>query len=172
MHKSLLYFFLCIFCFAKDFNIVDYFHGQFKDIYHNGSHGIIVPLNTWHNRLAYDDEHISRYNEMPWGLGYARLVQNDKEQYGLYAVVFEDSNYHMQSMFGYIHSYFLNDHKIKFSLGYTVGFVQRHEYYYVPIPLPLPVIGINLDRLSIQSAYIPGFKNFGNVAFTYISFRF
>lgn len=109
---------------------------------------------------------------MPWGLGYARLVQNDKEQYGLYAVVFEDSNYHMQSMFGYIHSYFLNDHKIKFSLGYTVGFVQRHEYYYVPIPLPLPVIGINLDRLSIQSAYIPGFKNFGNVAFTYISFRF
>ncbi|WP_297193471.1 hypothetical protein [uncultured Campylobacter sp.] len=158
--------------FCNDFNLLTYFHDQFKKTYHYGSNSIVIPLNTWHNRLAYDETHINRYNESPLGLGYARLVQEEKEQYGLYAIVFEDSNYHTQTMFGYLHNYFLNDNSIKVSIGYTIGFTQRQEYYYVPIPLPLPMFGLNIDRLSIQTVYVPGFKNFGNVAFTYLSFRF
>ena len=168
--------FLLFFCLkpllSEDFSLLTYFHDQFKKTYHYGSHSLVLPLNTWHNRLAYDKSHIDRYNESPLGIGYARLVQENKEQYGLYFLGFKDSNYDLQTMFGYLHNYFLNDNKIKFSLGYTIGFAQRKEYYYIPIPLPLPIIGVNFNRLSVQMAYIPGFKNFGNVAFTYLSFRF
>ena len=28
-----------------------------------------LPAITWHNRWTYDDEHIEKYNERPWGAG-------------------------------------------------------------------------------------------------------
>ena len=35
----------------------------------SGTYDLYVPLYAWHNRLTYDQEHIDRYNENPWGAG-------------------------------------------------------------------------------------------------------
>ncbi|PRH54720.1 hypothetical protein C6P90_15155, partial [Yersinia pestis] len=37
-----------------------------------------------------------------------------------------------------------------------------------PLPLPLPLISIEYNRLSLQTTYIPGTYNNGNVLFTWI----
>ncbi|OVY79712.1 phospholipid:lipid A palmitoyltransferase, partial [Yersinia pestis subsp. microtus] len=44
----------------------------------------------------------------------------------------------------------------------------RYEYHYIPLPLPLPLISIEYNRLSLQTTYIPGTYNNGNVLFTWI----
>lgn len=31
------------------------------------NHDLYIPAVIWHNRWAYDDEHLNRYNERPWG---------------------------------------------------------------------------------------------------------
>lgn len=142
------------------------------DAWENGDYALIVPFNIWHNRYLYDDEHIKRYNEIPYGAGFAKWMSAEKQLYGVYAIAFADSNYHTQTMFGYIHQYHLNDNALKFSLGYTLGFTQRHEYYYIPVPLPLPTFGISFKALAVQAAYVPGLYNNGNVLFSWVAWSF
>ncbi|NDJ27451.1 phospholipid:lipid A palmitoyltransferase [Campylobacter sp. MIT 19-121] len=137
-----------------------------------GKPALIIPINTWHNRWFYDDEHLSRYNEKPLGLGFAQWISEEKINYGLFGIVFNDSNYHIQTMFGYIKHYHLNDDAVKFSLGYIVGLTQRKEYWYIPIPLPLPSASLSYKKLAVQFAYVPGVKNNGNVLFSWISWTF
>lgn len=166
---------LSLFAFADESKIqkvIDFFSSQMKSAYDDGDIAIIVPINTWHNRLTYDEKHLARYNEKPYGLGISKWLNDDERLYGIYGIVFSDSNYHTQTMFGYIHLYHLNNNALKFSLGYTIGLTQRHEYFYVPIPLPLPTFGINFKRFNIQAAYVPGGKNDGNVLFSWISWTF
>lgn len=31
------------------------------------NHDLYIPAVIWHNRWAYDDEYLNRYNERPWG---------------------------------------------------------------------------------------------------------
>lgn len=52
--------------------IEDYFSGLKQDVrqtYDEGTWNVMLPLRVWHNRLTYDDEHIDKYNEEPWGAG-------------------------------------------------------------------------------------------------------
>ena len=36
------------------------------------SYDMYIPLYAWHNRLTYDQEHIDKYNENPWGFGIGK----------------------------------------------------------------------------------------------------
>lgn len=176
MSKILIcFFFVLNLIFADETNaqkLVAFFKDQIKSSYDDGNIAIILPINTWHNRFTYDDEHIQRYNEKPYGAGIAKWISEENELYGIYGIVFSDSNWHTQTMLGYIHLYHLNNNAVKFGLGYTVGLTQRHEYYYIPLPLPLPAMGINFKNFSLQAAYVPGGKNDGNVLFSWISWIF
>ncbi len=141
----------------------------------NGTYDLYVPLYAWHNRLAYDQEHIDRYNENPWGagLGVSRF-DADKDWHALYAMAFKDSNGYTETMFGYAflkNWYFGANDDLRIGAGFTAGLTQRHEYYYIPVPLPLPMAGIGYKRLDIQAAYVPGIKNDGNVLFVWTKIR-
>ncbi|OVY74006.1 phospholipid:lipid A palmitoyltransferase, partial [Yersinia pestis subsp. microtus bv. Altaica] len=56
----------------------------------------------------------------------------------------------------------------RFGAGFTASITARYEYHYIPLPLPLPLISIEYNRLSLQTTYIPGTYNNGNVLFTWI----
>lgn len=136
---------------------------------------IYVPLYAWHNRLAYDDEHIAKYNENAFGFGLGKSFYDDKGNWhGLYAFGFKDSNYHLETVAGYAYqkNWDLDaSGDWKAGIGYTLGMTQRHEYAYIPIPMPLPIAGVEYKRLAVQTAYVPGLKNFGNVMLFWIRFN-
>ena len=147
-----------------------------KNVWDNGSYELYVPVNIWHNRLAYDKKKIRRYNEAPWGLGAGKYVYDeDGNWHSLYFMVFKDSNYHPETMFGYgyQHNWYLDEEKNwRYGIGYTIGATQRCEYKYIPVPLPLPLVGIGYKHFSLQAAYVPGVKNDGNVLFTWLTVQF
>ncbi|VDZ52020.1 Lipid A palmitoyltransferase PagP precursor [Serratia odorifera] len=65
-----------------------------KDIY--------LPAITWHNRWTYDDEHIDKYNERPWGAGYGiSRFDQDGDWHGIYLMAFKDSFNKWEPIGGY-----------------------------------------------------------------------
>ena len=157
----------------------DYVWGRakynFSETWNSDSYDLYIPFYAWHNRLAYDSEHIKKYNEEAWGLGFGKYrYDEDGGWHGLYAIAFKDSNFYLETMFGYAYqkNWFVNCNRdFRVGLGFTVGLTQRHEYNYIPVPLPLPMAGIEYGRLALQAAYVPGIKNDGNVLFTWLRFR-
>ena len=139
-----------------------------KYVWRSDHYDAYVPFYAWHNRLAYDDEHISKYNEAALGFGLGKSVYDEKGNwYGLYAFAFKDSNYKLETVagFAYQKNWALDcSGDWKAGIGYTIGMTQRHEYAYIPIPMPLPIAGIEYKKLAFHLAYVPGMKNFGNVA--------
>ena len=146
-----------------------------SETWKSDTYDLYVPFYAWHNRLAYDDEHIEKYNEEAWGLGIGKYrYDKDGNWHGLYAIAFKDSNSYLETMFGYAYqkNWFVNCNRdFRVGLGFTVGVTQRHEYSYIPVPLPLPIAGIEYGRFALQAAYVPGIKNDGNVLFSWFRFR-
>lgn len=142
---------------------------------HSGKYDLYIPLYAWHNRLTYDDEHIDKYNENPWGAGIGTSrFDSDGDWHALYALAFKDSNGYLETMFGYAflkNWYFGAKKDFRAGVGFTLGVTQRHEYLYIPVPLPLPMAGIGYKRLDLQAAYVPGVKNDGNVLFVWTKIR-
>ncbi len=146
-----------------------------SETWQSDTYDLYVPFYAWHNRLAYDDEHIEKYNEEAWGLGIGKYrYDKDGDWHGLYAIAFKDSNSYLETMFGYAYqkNWFVNCNRdFRVGVGFTVGVTQRHEYSYIPVPLPLPIAGIEYGRFALQAAYVPGIKNDGNVLFSWFRFR-
>ncbi len=145
------------------------------ETWNSGTYDLYVPVHTWHNRLFYDREHIDKYNEEPWGIGFGKSrYDEDGDWHGLYAMGFKDSNRYLQTIFGYAYqkNWTLDENKDwKIGVGITLSVTQRHEYNYIPLPLPLPIAGLTYKRLSIQAAYVPGVKNDGNILFTWLRWQ-
>ena len=137
---------------------------------------VYTPFYAWHNRLAYDNEHIKKYNENPWGAGFGISHYNSENTWsGLYFMAFDDSNNYLETYFGYARqwNWTAGEHnEWRAGIGYTLGLTQRHEYAYIPVPLPLPFIGVGYRRFNIQAAYVPGVKNDGNVLFAFARYEF
>lgn len=135
-----------------------------------------IPINVWHNRLTYDKKKIDSYNEAPYGVGVGKyLYDEDGNWHSLYAMGFKDSNYHLQTIFGYAYqrNWYLDEEKNwRFGAGYTLSLTQRVEYKMVPLPLPLPIVSFGYKYFSLQAAYVPGIKNNGNVLFTWLRVDF
>ncbi|MFV0627245.1 MAG: lipid IV(A) palmitoyltransferase PagP [Alphaproteobacteria bacterium] len=140
------------------------------------NYNVMVPFYAWHNRLAYDKEHIEKYNEEAWGLGFAMSRYDaDDDWHSLYAMAFKDSNSYLETMFGYAYQsrhYFDDDHKWFAGAGFTLGLTQRHEYSYIPVPLPLPMFSLGHRNFNVNMAYVPGISNDGNVAFFFTNIEF
>lgn len=138
-----------------------------------GNYDLYVPFYAWHNRLAYDD--VDKYNENAWGLGVGKSFYDGNEWHAVYAMAFEDSNHHPQTIFGYAYQYNWDIGESgdwKAGVGYTLSLTQRSEYKFIPVPLPLPIAGISYKTISLQASYVPGVKNDGNVLFTWLRFSF
>lgn len=142
-----------------------------KSIWNEGDYDVYIPFRSWHNRWAYDDDHIYKYNEKAFGFGLGKSHYDEKGNWsGLYAFGFKDSNYKFETVFGYgyLYNWDLSDNW-HVGAGYTLGFTQRHEYGYIPVPMPLPLAEINYKHMmSLQMAYVPGLRNWGNVALLWV----
>lgn len=139
-------------------------------------HSIFVPVRTWHNRIAYDKKKVKEYNEEPWGIGFGLTrYDEDDDMHAVFAMIFKDSNFYQQTIFGYAYqkNYWFGDAKDWFAgYGLVASLTQRHEYSYIPVPLPIPMVGIGHRNVSLQMAYVPGVKNNGNVAFAWVKIDF
>lgn len=133
---------------------------------------IYLPVNIWHNRLMYDDDKARSYNETPWGFGFGRSVSDeDRDTHSLFIMGFQDSHDRFQPYGGYafMKNWYAGEQKdLAAGLGFVLGITARDEYGYIPLPLPLPIFGVQYQRFSVQSAYIPGGYNDGNVLFTWL----
>lgn len=161
--------------YAADISWFEKLGNNFNKALDGPDKNIFIPINTWHNRLAYDDDKIDDYNEMPWGLGYGvSRYDEDGDWHSVYGMVFEDSNHHPQTIFGYAFqkNWLIGDNPdFRVGAGLTVGLTQRQEYSYIPIPIPLPIAGLEYKKFAIQTTYIPGGKNNGNVLFTWLRYQ-
>lgn len=142
--------------------------------WNSDTYELFVPVNTWHNRYTYDRDKIDSYNERPWGIGAGvSRVDSDGDWHAIYTMVFKDSHNKFQPIIGYGYQTYWHPTNDKFALGigYTLGVTARDDMHWIPIPVPLPILSINYDRLAIQSTYIPGSHNNGNVLFTWLTWR-
>lgn len=153
----------------------DKFLGEVGAVWRSDHYDAYIPFYAWHNRLAYDDEHIAKYNENAFGFGIGKSVYDEKGNwYGLYAFAFKDSNSKLETVAGFAYQ---KNWRIgcsedwRIGIGYTLGMTQREEYAYIPVPIPLPIIGIEYKNIALQAAYVPGLKNFGNVALFWLRVR-
>lgn len=142
--------------------------------HHN--YDLYVPVYAWHNRLTYDNEHIDKYNENPWGAGLGISHYNSEGIWsGMYAMAFKDSNSYVETYFGYARQWNWSagaEDQWHAGIGYALGVTQRHEYAYIPVPLPLPLVGVGYRGVNLHAAYVPGVKNDGNVLFVFTRFEF
>lgn len=140
------------------------------------SQELYIPLNTWHNRWTYDDEKIESYNERPWGIGYGKYrYDEDNNWHAVYAMAFMDSHNSVEPIIGYGYQKMWIPGEMdgwRFGIGFTASITARNEYHYIPIPLPLPLLSIEYNRFSLQTTYIPGTYNNGNVLFTWMRWQF
>ncbi len=147
--------------------------GQMRCI-HN--YDLYVPFYAWHNRLAYDQEHIDKYNENAWGAGFGISHTNSQDTWsGIYAMAFKDSNSYVETYFGYARQWYAvagDKKQWRAGIGYALGLTQRHEYAYIPVPLPLPLVGVGYRNINLHAAYVPGIKNDGNVLFVFTRINF
>lgn len=176
MKKALLFFVLFVIGYAApaQAGFAEYWEQLKSDVsktWASEDYDLYVPLYAWHNRLAYDQEHIDKYNENPWGVGLGKSYYDENGNWhALYAMGFKDSNKHLETFFGYafMKNWFVNCNRdFRVGVGYTLGLTQRSEWYYLPVPAPLPLAGIEYKRVAVQAAYVPGVKNDGNVLFVW-----
>ncbi len=140
------------------------------------SYDFYLPAITWHNRLTYDDAHIRKYNERPWGAGAGVSRWDEKGNWnGLYVMAFKDSFNKWEPIGGYGWEATwrpLEDENFHYGLGYTLGVTARDNWNYIPIPVILPLASVGYGPATFQMTYIPGTYNNGNVFFAWLRFEF
>ncbi len=161
---------------AQDKTLWETFGGNMRKTWRDSpGQDIYLPAITWHNRYFYDDEHLRRYNEKPWGLGYgiSRLDERDN-WHGLYAMAFKDSFDRWEPFAGYAwESQWrpLADNDFRLGAGFTLGVTARHNWHYYPVPAVLPLASLSYRHITFQGTYIPGTRNNGNVLFAWLRWR-
>lgn len=138
-----------------------------RQLWAEGGDDLYIPLHTHHLRSAYADEQIARFNETPWGLGYGRSRIKDDRWESLYGMVFQDSNNKPEPMIGYGYQWLWgNPQSLRAGLGYTVLVTARNDIAsYMPLPGILPIGSLQYGKVSLNTAYVPGGRGFGNIFF-------
>lgn len=140
--------------------------------WNSNEYDIYLPVHTWHNRLTYDAGKVKKYNEQPWGGGIGRSMRDeDGDTHSLFIMGFQDSHNRFEPYGGYAYMknwYAGKTEDLSAGLGFVLGVTARDQYDYIPLPLPLPIFGVRYKQLAVQSAYIPGGYNDGNVLFTWL----
>ena len=99
--KKILYLSLLLFCFAANAQECTW-EDHLTSLWHSDEYDFILPVNTWHNRLAYTHKKIKEFNERPWGAGIGkRYYDEDKDLHSMVAMVFMDSHDDPEPLVGY-----------------------------------------------------------------------
>lgn len=146
-----------------------------SDTWTQGGHDLYVPFYSYHLRFAYSQDKIDSFRENTWGIGYGRTRYDESGNIdNLYGMTFQDSHSKPEYIAGYAHQWVAGQPKgLHAGLGYTVFLTARSDiHHYLPIPGILPIASINYDKISVNTAYVPGGKGNGNVLFFWSKFGF
>ena len=143
-----------------------------ESIWDKGTDEVYLPLYTYHMPYAYSQDKVNQYTEYPMGIGFGRGLVNESGNWeGVYGMTFKDSHGIYQYMVGYgwIPMWDIGDSKDwKYGVGATAFIMSRQDIMnYIPFPGVLPIASISYKDLSLQTAYVPGGQNVGNVLFTW-----
>lgn len=139
-----------------------------------GTSEFYLPVRTYHLRWAYTKEKIDSFQENPLGLGYGLGRFDEKGNWhGLYAMGFQDSHFKPEWLAGYgWKTYWHLSENSRVGLGYTAGFTTRSDLgSYTPTPVVLPIGSIDYRGTSLEAAYVPGGKGFGNIFFIWLKWH-
>lgn len=149
---------------------------RIKSTWNEGEPEIYVPLHIHHLRSAYTQEKIDSFNESPWGLGIGKGTYDpDGDWHGLYAIAFKDSHYKPEYLAGYGYTTFWPVHgELKAGVGYIAFLTARSDIgHYTPFPLVLPTATLEYaKKYSINTLYVPGGHNNGNIFILWGKVRF
>lgn len=141
-----------------------------------GGWELYFPIYTYHMPYAYTESLLRSYNDSPWGAGLGRGRFNEHGNWeGLFAMEFADSHAKPEYQGGYAWMAMWHPWKndVRTGVGYTAFITARSDYWgYRPFPGILPVAGIGWKHVDLQSTFVPGLKNNGNVLFTWLKFSF
>lgn len=160
-------------------SISDWFQtttAHLESVWHKGGNELYIPLYTYHMPYAYSQDKINEYTEYPMGIGFGRGLINESGNWeGIYGMTFKDSHGIFQYMVGYgwIPMWSIgNSLDWKYGVGATAFIMSRQDIMnYVPFPGVLPIASISYRDLSIQTAYVPGGQNAGNILFTWAKYN-
>lgn len=145
-------------------------------IWKEGNNELYVPLYTYHMPFAYSPDKLADYTDYPMGLGFGKGITNERGNWeALYAMTFKDSHGIYQYMAGYawVPMWNIGQTEWKYGVGVTAFLMSRQDIFnYTPFPAALPVGSVSYKNLSLQTTYIPGGKDFGNVVFTWAKWSF
>lgn len=160
------------------YNLYNNFEFSVKDTWETSNNkDLYIPVLTWHNRYTYDQEHIDKYNEKPWGIGGGISKYDEFGNWnGIYLMTFKDSFNKWEPIGGYgwekIWNPIDSQPDFRLGLGYTAFITMRDNWNYIPIPAALPLTSIGYKKANFQMTYIPGTHNNGNVLFGWLRFQF
>lgn len=167
--KMKKYLFLALFvCLLPDVaaaGMREYFQQVQRDVketWKSDEYDLFVPVYAWHNRLTYDQKHIDKYNENPWGLGFGKTRYDENGNWhSLYAMAFKDSNKYLETIFGYawMKNWFVNCNRdFRVGLGYTLSLTQRHELNIFRCRFRCRWPALNIKRLLCRPLTFPASK--------------
>lgn len=145
---------------------LDRVRSELGETWRLGNTEYYATFRTWHTPWAYSDEQNKHYQNWPPGFGLGRGRFDEKGNWhGVYAMGFQDSHFKPEWIAGYgWKTYWQAPANIRLGLGYTAGITTRTDvYHYTPVPLILPIVSADYGKLSVEGAYVPGGKGFGNV---------
>ncbi|HEX4047746.1 MAG TPA: lipid IV(A) palmitoyltransferase PagP [Elusimicrobiota bacterium] len=149
--------------------------GHLKDTWGKGGYELYLPFYTYHMPYAYSPALLRSYNDIPVGGGLGKGRFNERGNWeGLYVMEFADSHSRPQYEGGYAWiSTWRPFHGVRLGAGVT-GFVFARSDIdrYTPLPGILPLASIGFKNLDIQTTFVPGGRNNGNVLFSWLKLSF
>lgn len=146
-----------------------------SDIVNKGEWEVFVPF--WAKHFGYSaGQGLTNPNEYPWGGGVGKGIYNSSGNWeGIYAMEFQDSNGQPQYQVGYgwIPTWKPAGNDFRLGAGLTGFIFMRSSYlHYTPLPAVLPIASVGYGPVDLQVAYVPDFRNNGNVLFWWAKYRF
>ena len=136
------------------------------DAYYLGNTEYYATFRTWHPHGIYSEDQIKTYQNWPFGLGVGRGRYDDKGDWrGVYVMGFQDSHFKPEWIVGYgWKTHWQIGAESRVGLGYTAGVTTRTDYgNYTPVPLLLPIATLEYRNFSVEGAWVPGGRHYGNV---------
>ncbi len=146
------------------------------DIWGKGGYELYLPVYTFHMPYAYTPALLRSYNDFPLGAGIGKGRFNERGNWeGLFVMEFADSHAKPEYEGGYawIAMWRPFGNRFRAGAGYTAFITARSDWGgYTPFPGVLPLGSIGFLNLDIQSTFVPGLKNNGNVLFSWLKLSF
>lgn len=133
---------------------------------------VYLPLYTYHLPYAYSSALRRTYNDEPFGAGLGVGGYGEGGNWdGVFAMEFADSHGRPQYNAGYawLPIWRPFGDELKLGAGLAGLLIARSDFRrYTPFPGILPLGSVGYRGVALQTTFVPGGKNNGNILFTWV----